>query len=487
MKTLRERLIRLFALDLRSLAAFRIGLGLLILLDLAMRAGSIEAHYGDLGALPRPALTEWFAESWRFSFHLINGSVFWQLLLFAISAGFALTLIAGYRTRASAIASWILMLSLQNRNPVVLSGADVLLRLLLFWGLFVPLGARWSLDSVRGDGWDGKPPALPPTRYFSAATVGLILQIACVYVFSGILKAREPSWQQGLGIYHALAVDQFATGLGIALKGHFALLRSLTPVVLAFEIYAPVLLLVPFFQPWIRAGLVLAFWGFHGSNALMLRLGLFPLVGFAAWWVLIPGWVWDRATWSREPAGPIAVDPSRIRQLAAALLAGLVLLLNLAGVQPKITLPESVKWTANFLRLDQCWNMFSRPILNDGWFVMPAKLDDGSEVDLMTDGGPLSWQKPESVSLMYESDRWRKFLFNLSNDDFQKHRQYYAYYLCRRWNATHPKSQALAMFKIYMMVETTMFNGGELSPRRAHLWRQDCYAGASEKWRGWDP
>jgi small subunit ribosomal protein S8 len=31
--------------------------------------------------------------------------------------------------------------------PEVLNGGDVLLRLLLFWAIFLPLGARWAVDS----------------------------------------------------------------------------------------------------------------------------------------------------------------------------------------------------------------------------------------------------------------------------------------------------------------------------------------------------
>ena len=42
--------------DLRSLAAFRIGLGLLIIADLAMRSTFIFQHYTDQGVLPRYAV-----------------------------------------------------------------------------------------------------------------------------------------------------------------------------------------------------------------------------------------------------------------------------------------------------------------------------------------------------------------------------------------------------------------------------------------------
>ena len=45
-----------FRLDVRSLAVFRIGLALTILLDLAIRAQDLGAHYTDAGVVPRALL-----------------------------------------------------------------------------------------------------------------------------------------------------------------------------------------------------------------------------------------------------------------------------------------------------------------------------------------------------------------------------------------------------------------------------------------------
>ena len=45
-----------FGIDTRSLAVFRIGLALTILLDLVLRAQDLGAHYTDAGVLPRALL-----------------------------------------------------------------------------------------------------------------------------------------------------------------------------------------------------------------------------------------------------------------------------------------------------------------------------------------------------------------------------------------------------------------------------------------------
>ena len=94
--SLRERL---FGLDLRSLAIFRIGTGILLLTGLAYRIEDLSAHYSDAGALPRAAriylnLHEQFtAPPYWMSLQMLSGAVWFQGLLIAIAAIFALAVV----------------------------------------------------------------------------------------------------------------------------------------------------------------------------------------------------------------------------------------------------------------------------------------------------------------------------------------------------------------------------------------------------------
>ena len=84
-----EWLVKLFALDVRALLALRVGLGLLLLTDLAGRARDLTAHYTDAGVLPRAArmAMQWdFCEPWWMSLHMLSGSVWWQAVLFSVAA-----------------------------------------------------------------------------------------------------------------------------------------------------------------------------------------------------------------------------------------------------------------------------------------------------------------------------------------------------------------------------------------------------------------
>jgi hypothetical protein len=182
----RRKVVEVFGADLRSLAVFRVVLAGLVLADLLGRGADLYAHYTDRGVLPRGALLQEAMNRWQISLNLMSGELVVQVLLFDAAALAALTLLIGYRTRLMTVILWVLVLSIQARNPLVLNTGDTLLRVLLFWAMFLPLGAYWSADRAL------KVKAAPPrfsTRFLSVATAGLLLQIAFVYWFSAIQKS----------------------------------------------------------------------------------------------------------------------------------------------------------------------------------------------------------------------------------------------------------------------------------------------------------
>src|SRR5680860_1821634 len=125
--------------------------------------------------MPRSLVVESLVR-WRWSLNLTNDTYAFQAAMLLLTAAAALCMLVGYRTRLMTVIVWILIVSIQVRNPFVLSGADSLLRVLLFWAMFLPLGAAWSVDRYR------KPAAFTNARQFlSIATIGLFLQIALMY------------------------------------------------------------------------------------------------------------------------------------------------------------------------------------------------------------------------------------------------------------------------------------------------------------------
>ncbi|MEA2292436.1 MAG: hypothetical protein QOE86_75, partial [Solirubrobacteraceae bacterium] len=280
-----------FAADLRSLAAFRIVLGLLVLVDLADRARNLTAHYTDAGVLPRADLlaNREILDSSFFSLNLISGGASVQAALFAIAALAALALLVGYATRLMTLIVWLLVVSIEWRNPLIGGGGEILLRLLLFWGMFLPLGAVWSIDRLRQR---GAPP--PSPRLVSVPAAALFLQIAFVYWFAFMLKSG-PEWKwDGTALARALTLEQFAKPAATFLLGFPALLTVLTFGVLALEGLGPFLLFSPFRTGTFRTLAVALFMGFHLGIWLTLGMGIFPAVAGLAMVCFLPPGFWDR-------------------------------------------------------------------------------------------------------------------------------------------------------------------------------------------------
>ena len=294
----------IFGIDLRTLALFRVGLGALLLADLAMRARDLTAHYTDAGILPRAGLLDTQAIG-SFSLHLLNGTFAFQATLFVIAAVFAAMLVAGSRTRLATIVSWVLLLSLQNRNPQILSAGDSLLLLLSFWAIFLPLGARYSVDQAL-DKQPGQQPGLLRNGYFSVATLALLIQGASMYLFGALLKSDAQWIPDGTAMYYALQLDYMVTPFGLWLSEFATFLQGLTYSIWWLEIVGPILIFSPIFHRTFRTLCLGAFITLNVGLFLSMELGLFPLVSLVMNLVFVPGWMWDRV--ARSISGTTSPD-----------------------------------------------------------------------------------------------------------------------------------------------------------------------------------
>ena len=278
---------QVFGIDLRGLALLRVALGAILLADLFIRGGDLVAHYSDAGAMPVDLIAG-RASDWRMSLHLLSGSAVYQAGLFLVAAVFALALIVGYQTRLATVVSWFLLLSLHNRNPLVLQGGDNLLLLLLFWSMFLPLGARASIDAAL----DRDPPSR--NRYASVASAAILIQAMSVYFFSALLKSG-PDWlPDGTAVYFAFHIDQFATPVAEWLRQYPGLMRTLTIYVWWLELLGPLLIFSPWLRVPLRTLLVVLLVSMEIGILACLRIGLFPIISIASILLFLPGEVWDR-------------------------------------------------------------------------------------------------------------------------------------------------------------------------------------------------
>jgi hypothetical protein len=558
------KFVDVFGADLRSLAAFRIALALVVLGDLASRATDLVVHYTDDGLMPRTVLLEEVANPWWFSLNLMSGRPFFQALLFGVAALAALGLLIGYRTRLMSFIVWALVLSIQFRNPLLSSAGDVLLHILLFWAMFLPLGAVWSVDRAL----KAASPRLS-MRFLSMATVGLFMQIAFMYWFTAIMKTGREWRVDGTALYYTLSLDRYTSPFGAYLLNYPKLLEVLTFATMGLETFGPFLLFFPFFFGPVRTGVVLAFMSFHFGIWLTMDIGLFPWLAAFCMVCFLPSWFWDKVsklrdafsarydfirrlqhararfarayvlplrarlansmgvgqpsfaglttpdtsnvlsnyaarmithpavttkTWRGEtrPVPPTrpqrggAAEPTMLRSSLVTNLVALVLVFysfwwNLAMVNV-ITMPERVVHFGQFLGIDQNWNMFApAPDKDDYWFVIPGTLRDGQKTDLMSvtrdDFGlhKVSWEQPRSVVGTYGNFHWVKYLDSIVRDDYSEVRPYFAYYICREWNARHAGAEQLRTFEIAYMWQVTQPDNRHTTPQKVVMWEHSCF------------
>lgn len=469
---MKAKLKELCGIDIRSLAIFRIGLALIILGDLFIRMQDLTAHYTDQGVLPREVLIGTIIDPWYISLHLMNGTWEFQALLFVLAALFAIALLVGYQTRLAAFLSWFFLISLHSRNPMVLQGGDFVLKLLAFWGMFLPLGACWSIDQLKSK--------IPFCKQIaSASSLALLLQIALIYWFSAMLKTDE-SWRQtGTAVWYSLSIEQYATPLGVYLLQYPNLLKMLTFATFYLEAFGPFFAFTPIWTAPLRFATAIVFILFHlvGLN-LAMELGVFSYVCAVGWIVFIPGQFWDRVLKMDDLQPAKEWKASLLSNALALFFLVYIFLLNIRNLEVKIPY-FSPKWEilSSLLRLDQLWDMFAPyPLKEDGWFVIPGRLRDGTVLDLYSEANPVSWKKPPLLSAMYSNDRWRSYMMNLViEENTEVYLLYYAKYLCRQWNRSHRYEKQLIRFDIIFMLKVNDIEHPAANYEKTLLWTHHCF------------
>lgn len=484
----RAAVARRFGIDTRALAALRVSLGVLVVADLADRARNLVAFYTDAGVLPRAALrahSPWLA---RLSIHTVSGEAWVQALLFSVAAAVAVALVVGYRTRLATVASVLLLASLHARNPVLLHAGDSLLRRLLLWGVFLPLGERWSVDARRTED-DPRP------RVAGMASAAILLQVVIVYTENAAFKLRGDPWVTGDAMVYVFALEPRVTTLGEVLANYPAVLELLGYLWLVMVVSSVLLVVLTGRARSLFAGLFVLM---HAGMALTMHLGLFPLVSIAALLPFFHGDVWDTAEtrlgatvrawrgrlrpprharmggrWMEGHGGPLQGIPAtvsrwkrRVSSVVVAVLLVAVLAWNGAALgyvstPADLTLPADPE--------EHRWDMFApSPSTADGWYVVPGRLESGRRVDAFY-RSPVRWDRPPDDA--YPTIRWLEYLFELQRGAYAHYRPYFADYLCRRWNATHRND--LVTVSIYYVREHTRLHGSDPT-RRVKLLEYAC-------------
>ncbi len=478
-----------FEVDTRALAALRITLGVVLLLDLLYRAGDIEAYYTDAGAYPLEVYEATYPQFNGLSIHALSGELWFQQFLFLVAGVFAVALIVGYRTRLVAAVSLVLLFSLHARNPAVLNGGDRLLRVLLLIALVTPMGERWSIDALR------RGSARPAVASF--ATAALLVQPVVVFTQNAILKHRGDTWYSGDAVQIALANDVMTVHLGNHVSAYPALLEVLNWAWVVLLAGSGVFLLVT--SGRLRALFALVYIGSFVGLLASVSVGLFPLVLIATvipflttpFWETLARFVpsrWGDRFPSASALGPLGRPPIERRALESVreygydraasftqeygrsllsivgvLLLCWVLLFSATHVSDH-DVPDAIE--PEFPN-EQRWGLYAPdPSTTYSWYIIEAELENGSTVDAF-DGGEVVTERPADASQQFDTFRDRKFMETVRDsgrdDTNNVTAERYAEWGCEQANATH--DDAVEHLEVYRYVQDSPVDGEFEDPR----------------------
>lgn len=470
-KTLLNSLLRALEPDARSLLAFRVILALSLFFDLLQRFLEAPYFYTETGILPRALWgTLYGAEPYYWSLHLLAGETWLVRGVLLAQLALALCLLIGYKTRWVCLLSWVLLLSLVLRNPLLHYGADKLAPLLLLIAAFLPLSNR-SLSSRARRG--ALPGSTAQTFITRLAFWWLLMQMAVLYIASGRSKLLGQYWQNGTALENVLDMNMLVRPLGVWFADFEGLLRLMTWAVPWAEIVLPLLFFVPLWRGRVRTFAVLGLLGLNLGIQTMLDVGYFMFYATVGLVALLPGSFWDdfsRLTGlsGRASASSASVPPflkrsvptptglrTRLTGLGAAVVLGLMAITLTTGLEGmgfiKVTYPPG-SWTLiRGLNMYQNWGLFTDPAPVAYWYVAKARLKDGSWVDILQDGGPVTWAYQRRPNVLFaRHSRWRAATTAVGSEAVDGLRPAFGRALEQRWNDRQPPDREVAELTLYL-------------------------------------
>lgn len=435
--------LRVFALDTRSLAAFRMAIGALLCIDALLRTRDFRLMFAPDGMFPLEVLARFHRGPGVWSAATLVDAAWWGGLVLAVEGVAGAMLAAGIATRWATILGWVAIVSVIRRTAPATNAGDFWLATMLLWSMFLPLGAAWSFDAWRASGrrsWSGRVASI-----LTPGSAALVLQIAAVYLAAGMAKCNE-SWFSGDAIQHALSVHDHGTRWGEAVAASPWLVRPLTWGTLVMELAAPLLLAVP--RPAVRMAIVLLFELFHLVICGTMTVGLFGYVGMAAWLAVIPGaaWEWAGMAAPNPPRATVGGWPGWLCAACGAIAAVSFAHDNTAWRASPLPAPLST--AVNALCLHQTWGMFGSVPRQHQWVYARAGLADGRTVDILRGGRPVEEVRPDGGFLSLPHHRWHKLFWELPRPAQRVFAPSIAAALATHWNAAHPPDEQIVSLEI---------------------------------------
>ncbi len=290
----------------RPLGAFRVIVGSAVLIHLALLGVDLDYWLTDRGIMMGTEAWE-LAGPFRYSPLQYVQDPPTVRAFFAATMVVALLFTLGWRTRIVSVLLYLALLSIHHRNIPTNCGPDILVLLLVFYLMFSPCGAAYSLDArriARKRGTIAEPLIIPWAQRL------IQLQLCLVYFNTAMLKCNGVYWFQGTALHYVLNNDEVTRFNFTWLSAYPVLLNLLSHSSLFLEFALPFLI---WFRPTRRL-VIFSGLAFHGSICLMINVPIFGELTMACYLTflspeefdslrrILNPWNWFRARETRPPS-----------------------------------------------------------------------------------------------------------------------------------------------------------------------------------------
>jgi uncharacterized membrane protein YphA (DoxX/SURF4 family) len=268
------------SIDARQYAALRIVFGCLSLVYFLGLLPYVETQFSGSGWLSdSEQIASQNGGSWSLFFIPAGKHAITLAYAIILSGIVSATLMAvGWHSRLSAGITWLIWVSLWNRNPLLLDGDDAVLKLMCFYLMLSPCGNFWSVDAYNRE----KP------QFVSVWPLRLMqFQVALIYFVSGWVKFHSQEWLDGTILQYVLSHPQYSRWDGWLILYNaiiMPLLAGLAWFIRWWELLFPLLLLNGYTR---KLSLIIGI-SFHVGLLLTMNLRWFAVIMLSLYLAVVP-------------------------------------------------------------------------------------------------------------------------------------------------------------------------------------------------------
>ena len=262
-----------------TLALVRIAFGVLVFAWAVTLTHDASSFFSGSGILPDSGYDGRPSAVWSV-LDLTDSGLAVGLVVAGLSIA-SLFLIAGLYTRLASVVVFVLLVSLERRNPFVFNSGDGLLKVIAFYMVLAPAGASLSLDRwrrARDAFWEFPRREPWPLRLMQ-------VQLSILYLATVWTKLSGTTWNDGTAISYAARLEDLTRfELPHSIATSELVVNLMTYGTLAAEAAIGILVWNRRLRPWVLGlGVFL-----HLAIDLTMRVGFFSYALFVLYLAFVP-------------------------------------------------------------------------------------------------------------------------------------------------------------------------------------------------------